>query len=93
MNGKFPKKVILLSFCGFILISFLGLLYDREWSLIDETGAYINQKKMPHLCFLRPHIDLESGIMTVSAPDMPNLVIPLNEFPSNIMSVRVCGDK
>jgi molybdenum cofactor sulfurtransferase len=73
-------------------ISEEGLLYDREWSLIDDSGAYINQKKMPQLCFIRPHIDLESGIMTVSAQDMPNLVIPLNENPEDILSVRVCGD-
>ena len=37
----------------------MGLQYDREWAVVDSKGLYINQKKVPKLCLVRPTIDLE----------------------------------
>ena len=38
-----------------------GLLYDREWALVDEAGAALTQKRHPKLAMLQPRIDLQAG--------------------------------
>ncbi|RUS71141.1 hypothetical protein EGW08_021094 [Elysia chlorotica] len=45
-----------------------GLLYDREWVLVTDAGVTIGQKKIPQICMLRPHIDLESRRFTLNFP-------------------------
>ncbi|KAK9787728.1 hypothetical protein WJX73_008150 [Symbiochloris irregularis] len=45
-----------------------GLLYDREWVLIDESGVALTQKSMPQLGLLRPRIDRSAGVMIVRSP-------------------------
>uniref|UniRef100_T1ISR7 Molybdenum cofactor sulfurase n=1 Tax=Strigamia maritima TaxID=126957 RepID=T1ISR7_STRMM len=40
-----------------------GLLYDREWVVVDANGVTLTQKKEPRLCFIRPEIDLENRLL------------------------------
>ena len=57
-----------------------GLLYDRHWAVIDAEGNILTQKRCPTLATLKPIIDLEDGVMRISAPCaelLPPLVIPL----------------
>ncbi|KAK9807865.1 hypothetical protein WJX72_011591 [[Myrmecia] bisecta] len=55
-----------------------GLLYDREWALVDEAGDALKQKKVPKMTAIMPSIDLQTGVMTVAATCMPTaLQIPL----------------
>jgi hypothetical protein len=35
-----------------------GLLYDRQWALLDEAGSLLTQKRCPALAQLRPTVDL-----------------------------------
>ncbi|EFA79465.1 molybdenum cofactor sulfurase [Heterostelium album PN500] len=70
-----------------------GLLYDREWTLIDQNGVYINQKKLPVLSLISTHIDLQDRVLKLKAPEMPELVLPLDYYPRSSMDViQVCGD-
>ncbi|KAI9228034.1 MAG: pyridoxal phosphate-dependent transferase [Piptocephalis tieghemiana] len=57
-----------------------GLEWDREWMLTSvDTGRALDQKKYPKMCLIRPRLDFTSQSMLISAPDMPDLAIPLNE--------------
>ncbi len=38
-----------------------GLLYDREWALLDDQGRVVTQKLCPAAARIVPHIDLERG--------------------------------
>lgn len=43
-----------------------GLLYDREWMLVDEvTGAAMTQKRFPRMCMIRPKVLLNQNLMVV----------------------------
>ncbi|KAG0379282.1 hypothetical protein BGX24_001040 [Mortierella sp. AD032] len=43
-----------------------GLLYDREWMLVDEvTGAALTQKRFPRMCMIRAEVLLNQNLMVV----------------------------
>ncbi|KAF9192281.1 hypothetical protein BGZ51_005850 [Haplosporangium sp. Z 767] len=43
-----------------------GLLYDREWMLVDEiTGAAMTQKRYPRMCMIQAEILLEQNLMII----------------------------
>eukprot|EP00884_Botryococcus_braunii_P022713 jgi/Botrbrau1/9125/Bobra.160_3s0002.1 len=61
-----------------------GLLWDREWALIDASGATLTQKRYPRLATIRTNIDLSSGVLQVSAPGVSEvLVLPLPAMPES----------
>ena len=45
-----------------------GLLYDREWVVVGETGAVISQKQEGRLCLVQPSVDLQSNTLTLYFP-------------------------
>ena len=51
-------------------VSDKGLLYDREWLVMSESGVTLNQKQETKLCFISPSIDLRDGSLTLSAAGM-----------------------
>ncbi|KAF9429276.1 hypothetical protein BGZ76_001556 [Entomortierella beljakovae] len=81
-----------------------GLLYDREWMLVDEiTGAALTQKRFPKMCMIQTEIYLKQNLMVVeydqgvngdSGSKANRLYISLDEMPTENAksSSRVCGD-
>jgi len=80
-----------------------GLLYDREYFLISATtGRALSQKQYPRMALIKPAINLETRIMSVSSPASPaHLEISLDmDFDTALMSgelilredARVCAD-
>ncbi|KAF9345795.1 hypothetical protein BGX26_002730 [Mortierella sp. AD094] len=81
-----------------------GLLYDREWMLVDNiTGGALTQKRFPRMCMIRAEIHLEQNLMVVEHDQNVNdtdnknknrLYISLDEMPAESAksSSRVCGD-
>ncbi|CAG8544508.1 7079_t:CDS:10 [Ambispora leptoticha] len=85
-----------------------GLLYDREWMVVNaETGEALNQKRFPRMALIRPRILIDEGVLLLKAPGQAPLRISLDEYPilgactntspSSLMSAtnesKVCGDK
>ncbi|XP_059511503.1 molybdenum cofactor sulfurase isoform X2 [Stegostoma tigrinum] len=75
-----------------------GLLYDRTWMIVNQNAVCLSQKQEPRLCLIHPHIDLEEGIMTISAEGMDPIDVPLEgedrkEFSPQFCQTRVCGDR
>ncbi|KAF9330474.1 hypothetical protein BG006_006554 [Podila minutissima] len=81
-----------------------GLLYDREWMLVDEiTGAALTQKRFPRMCMIRAEILLDQNLMVVEHDEPQEnadsqqdrrLYISLDVMPTEQAksSSRVCGD-
>lgn len=44
-----------------------GLLYDRNWMVVNQNGVCITQKQEPKLCLINPSIDLKQKIMVIQA--------------------------
>lgn len=54
-----------------------GLLYDREWMIVDETGIGIKQGKFPQMACIRPHIDTKEGVLRLDYPGFGYVTTPL----------------
>ncbi|RGB28905.1 pyridoxal phosphate-dependent transferase [Rhizophagus diaphanus] len=75
-----------------------GLMYDREWMLVDAgNGRALSQKRFPRMTLICPEIIKDKGLLAVLAPDKEPLYIDLNIYPNTIefskCSSQVCGDK
>ncbi|KAH6892372.1 pyridoxal phosphate-dependent transferase [Thelonectria olida] len=85
-----------------------GLAWDREWCLIHSaSGQVLSQKRYPLMALLRPHINLETGMLVVTFQGWPpsnveaSISIPLSEeeallHPTVTMKntpSRVCGQE
>jgi uncharacterized protein YcbX len=68
-----------------------GLRHDRRWMLVDETGEFMSQRAHPRMALISTHLFAE--YLTVAAPGMPDLEIPLQEDSANLIDVRIFGDK
>lgn len=44
-----------------------GLLYDRNWMVVNQNGVCMTQKQEPRLCLVNPSIDLKQKIMVIQA--------------------------
>jgi len=67
-----------------------GLLYDRSWMLVDQTGEFMSQRAHPRMALISTRLSDE--LLTVSAPGMPDLPIPLRQENGNLIDVEVWGD-
>jgi uncharacterized protein YcbX len=67
-----------------------GLLHDRRWMLVDETGGFMSQRAHPRMALISTSISEEH--LTVGAPGMPDLRVPLRQEDGNPIDVEVWGD-
>ena len=67
-----------------------GLLHDRRWMLVDEAGEFMSQRAHPRMALISTRLSNE--LLTVSAPGMPDLPIPLRQENGNLIDVEVLGD-
>lgn len=44
-----------------------GLLYDREWMIVDQEGQFLTQRQIPHMVWITPRLTAEA--LYISAPD------------------------
>ncbi|CAN5689205.1 MOSC domain-containing protein [soil metagenome] len=67
-----------------------GLRHDRRWMLVDETGEFMSQRAHPRMALISTSVSGEH--LTVGAPGMPDLEIPLRQEDENLVDVSVWGD-
>ncbi len=73
----------------------MGIAYDRQWMFINEAGAFVAQRGYPKIgvkgvvsmCLIQTHITNDSLIL--SAPNMPQLVVPLKDEGIDARKTRV----
>jgi len=71
------------------------LKYDREFAIVDTSGAALRMQTCPKLGLISPVIDLGNETMRVSAPGCKDLLVNLSEdlYHGGENAVRVCGNK
>eukprot|EP00899_Mesostigma_viride_P018533 jgi/Mesvir1/26681/Mv20462-RA.2 len=52
-----------------------GLKYDRQWAIVGEDYAVMTLTKHPALCRLKASVDLDTRMLWVESPDMPNILM------------------
>ena len=71
-------------------LSATGLRHDRRWMLVDETGEFMSQRAHPRMALISTSISDEH--LSVDAPGMPDLEVPLRQENSKLVDVCVWGD-
>ena len=71
-----------------VAIDTFGLQYDRRWMLVDESGDFLSQRKLPAMCLIKAAV--VDSFLTVSVPDLP--VLTLTGTLKNAREVTVWGD-
>ncbi|XP_072009060.1 molybdenum cofactor sulfurase isoform X2 [Engystomops pustulosus] len=73
-----------------------GLLFDRNWMIVNENGVCLSQKQEPRLCLIRPSIDMMKNKMIIKATGMTSIEIPINDernLTAQLCQNKVCGDR
>uniref|UniRef100_A0A8C3J3A5 Molybdenum cofactor sulfurase n=1 Tax=Calidris pygmaea TaxID=425635 RepID=A0A8C3J3A5_9CHAR len=73
-----------------------GLVYDRNWMVVNQNGVCMTQKQEPRLCLVNPSIDLERKIMVVQAEGMDPISVSLEENTGKeavICESKVCSHR
>lgn len=73
-----------------------GLLYDRNWMVVNQNGVCMTQKQEPRLCLVNPSIDLRQKIMVIRAEGMDPISVSLEESTGNetvICESKVCSHR
>src|SRR5918998_677851 len=67
-----------------------GLRHDRRWMLVDETGSFMSQRKLPRMALIKARIEPDG--LVVEAPGMPSLQVPLKPPDGKPLLARVWDD-
>ncbi|XP_056376754.1 molybdenum cofactor sulfurase isoform X2 [Hyla sarda] len=72
-----------------------GLLFDRNWMIVNENGVCLSQKQEPRLCLICPSIDIMKDTMIIQAKGMSSIEVPLHDenMTAQISQNKVCGDR
>ena len=64
-----------------------GLEHDRRWMVVDPDGEFLSQREYPRMATI--WTDIAEGALTLSAPDMSEVDVPLDPRPAATLRVRV----
>lgn len=67
-----------------------GLTLDRQWMVVDQTSRFVTQREYPRLALAQPELSAEW--MTLTAPGLPPLTVPLAEHAGGQREVVVWRD-
>jgi uncharacterized protein YcbX len=67
-----------------------GPVWDRRWMVTDGDGKVITQRELPALALVQPRF--ENGNLAITAPNMPEMCIPLQREAGEIWRVEVWDD-
>lgn len=67
-----------------------GLAWDRVFMVVDEHHEMVTQRDVPRMALIQPALDTSPDVMhmTLRAPGMPNVVLPLT-LPGHASRVKV----
>ncbi len=68
-----------------------GLAYDRRWMVVDESGTFMTQRTSPTMALLK--IEIEDQTLSLNAPGMSELSLPLFPKVGLPQEVEVWGDR
>ncbi len=68
-----------------------GLMYDREWVIVDAAGTVLTQRDKKPMTLIQPQID-DDGTLTLSAPHMIPLRVQTLSGLENARNIEVWGN-
>src|SRR5438132_460041 len=68
----------------------VGPAWDRRWVVTDSDGMFYTQRELPPMALIQP--TFEEDALSLTAPGMNTISIPLNAERSALRQVRVWRD-
>lgn len=66
-------------------VSAMGLAYDRQWVVVDDSGNFLTQRAHPRMALVQPALDATA--LFLNAPEMPTLRVSLRPAESDAPAV------
>lgn len=67
-----------------------GFRWDRRWMLVDEQGTFLSQRALPGMA--RLEVQIAQSHLTVEAPGMGTLEVPLEPEPGGTVRTTIWSD-
>ena len=64
-----------------------GLEHDRRWMVVDSNGVFLSQREHPKMATV--WTEIADGMLTLSAPDVSSVEVPLDTRSAAPMRVQV----
>jgi uncharacterized protein len=68
-----------------------GLAGDRRWMVVDAEGSAVTAREHPRMLLITPELDAGGDKITLSSPDLPDLVVPVPSG-AQLVQANVWGD-
>ena len=68
-----------------------GLPHDRRWMVVDDSGQFMTQRTVPRMALVQTQ--LVNQTLTLNAPGMPELCLPLLPKKDVSEEVEIWGDR
>ena len=68
-----------------------GLVYDRRWMVVDDSGKFMTQRSIPRMALI--NTELVGQTLTLNAPRMSELSLPLFPTKGESQEVEIWGDR
>ena len=68
-----------------------GLAHDRRWMVVDNSGQFITQRTSPSMALIKTKLVGQN--LTLNAPQMTELIMPLSPTEGESQEVEVWGDR
>lgn len=69
----------------------LGLMHDRQWLIVDDTGQFQTQRQIPHLAWIEPLVGEQS--LRLSAVGLPSIEVPFASADARKIAVSIWNDR
>ncbi len=67
-----------------------GLRYDRKWMLVDDSGQFLSQRRLPKMALIKTRIHNQQ--LLLSTAGQSDLVLPLNSEEGEDIMVQIWKD-
>jgi len=68
-----------------------GLQYDRKWMLVDNSGQFLSQRKLPQMALIKTA--LTDSYLILSASGMKDLLLRIKPADGNIINSTIWNDQ
>jgi len=79
-----------------MIMNRFGFRFDRNWVVVDANGKHITSRQIAAMVLIQPAIDEAAGVLRITAPNMPDMAVPLSladDTKASIVEITVWSDK
>ncbi len=58
-----------------VMLTEMGLAWDRAWMVVDEEGEFVTQREAAALALVQPRLDAATQSLVLTAPGCPELAV------------------